>query len=124
MRPLVSSLAAAGAMAACAGALASAPVCQAESQATLTPVIELYTSEGCSSCPPADLWLSGLKDAAAGGRAVVQAFQVGYWDYIGWVNRFASPVHTARQRQVAAWNTATRTQRPGLARVFAGAGRG
>jgi len=87
------------------GALASAPQCKAESSAaTLVPVIELYTSEGCSSCPPADRWLSSLKASAAGGRAVVQAFHVGYWDYIGWVDRFASPAHTARQRQVAHQN--------------------
>src|SRR3569832_721519 len=65
--------------------------CQARSPATLTPVVELYTSEGCSSCPPADRWLSALKDDAAKGRVVAQAFHVGYWDYIGWADRFASP---------------------------------
>lgn len=85
-------------------ALAAAPACQAESSATLTPVIELYTSEGCSSCPPADRWLSTLKQSAASGKAVVQAFHVGYWDNLGWVDRFARPEHTARQRQVAAAN--------------------
>jgi hypothetical protein len=72
--------------------------CSAQSPATRTPVIELYTSEGCSSCPPADKWASGLK----GKDLVVQAFHVGYWDYIGWVDRFASPGHTARQREIAA----------------------
>jgi len=86
------------------GAAFSGPACQAESPATLTPVIELYTSEGCSSCPPADRWLSTLKDSAASGKAVVQAFHVGYWDYIGWVDRFASPAHTVRQKQVAGSN--------------------
>ena len=88
-----------------AGALASpAAQCHARSPATLTPVIELYTSEGCSSCPPADRWLSTLKDDAAGGGVVPQAFHVAYWDYIGWIDRFADPAHTQRQRQVAAWN--------------------
>jgi hypothetical protein len=86
------------------GALASAPLCKTESPAALVPVIELYTSEGCSSCPPADRWLSTLKGSATSGRAVVQAFHVGYWDYIGWVDRFAAPAHTTRQRQVAAQN--------------------
>ncbi|MBA3771308.1 MAG: DUF1223 domain-containing protein [Ramlibacter sp.] len=86
------------------GAHASIAACRAESPAALTPVIELYTSEGCSSCPPADRWLSGLKGTAAGGGAVVQAFHVGYWDYIGWIDRFASPAHTSRQRTVAAQN--------------------
>jgi len=74
--------------------------CEVKSPATLTPVIELYTSEGCSSCPPADKWASTLK----GSNAVVQAFHVGYWDYIGWVDRFASPAYTTRQRQIAALN--------------------
>jgi hypothetical protein len=88
-----------------AGAFAAdTAACQARSAATLTPVVELYTSEGCSSCPPADKWLSTLKDDAAKGRVVAQAFHVGYWDYIGWVDRFASPAYTTRQRQVASWN--------------------
>ena len=92
--------------------------CTAQSGATVTPVIELYTSEGCSSCPPADKWLSTLKAKAFGketgkeagnesakqGNAVVQAFHVGYWDYIGWVDRFATPAHTQRQKQISAWN--------------------
>jgi hypothetical protein len=94
---------------------ASQNSCAAQSGATQAPVIELYTSEGCSSCPPADKWLSSLKTPGAGpgsdkggavtgavNGAVVQAFHVGYWDYIGWVDRFASPAHTTRQRQIAA----------------------
>ena len=89
-------------LAAACGA-AHAGDCTAQSPATRTPVIELYTSEGCSSCPPADRWLSGLKEAAAQGRVVAQAFHVGYWDYIGWVDRFASPAHTARQRELSGW---------------------
>jgi hypothetical protein len=88
-----------------AGAFASnETACLAHSAATLTPVIELYTSEGCSSCPPADRWLSSLKEDAADGRVVAQAFHVGYWDSIGWVDRFANPAYTQRQRQIAAWN--------------------
>jgi hypothetical protein len=79
--------------------------CTAQSAATVTPVIELYTSEGCSSCPPADKWLSTLKaKEAAQPSAVIQAFHVGYWDYIGWVDRFATPAHTQRQKQISAWN--------------------
>jgi hypothetical protein len=67
-------------------------------------VLELYTSEGCSSCPPADRWATSLKPAAAQGQLVVQAFHVGYWDHLGWVDRFASPVFTSRQRQVGSQN--------------------
>jgi hypothetical protein len=103
---LVAALAAASLLATAASAFAepATMACKAESGSRRTPVIELYTSEGCSSCPPADRWLSSLKGAAASGQAVVQAFHVGYWDYIGWVDRFAAPAHTQRQRQVAAHN--------------------
>lgn len=88
-----------------ASSLASGQSCTGQSGLAITPVIELYTSEGCSSCPPADRWLSGLKSQPSiAARPVVQAFHVGYWDYIGWVDRFASPAHTERQRQVAKWN--------------------
>lgn len=80
---------------------ATAASCSRESARTRMPVVELYTSEGCSSCPPADRWLSGLKEAAAAGKVVAQAFHVGYWDHIGWVDRFAAPAHTARQREIA-----------------------
>jgi hypothetical protein len=81
-------------------ALAANAACSATSGPTVAPVIELFTSEGCSSCPPADKWASSMK----GQGAVVQAFHVGYWDYIGWVDRFATPTHTQRQREVAARN--------------------
>lgn len=81
-------------------ALAATGQCTATSGPTITPVLELYTSEGCSSCPPADKWVSTLK----GKNLVVQAFHVGYWDYIGWVDRFASPAYTSRQREIAARN--------------------
>ena len=74
--------------------------CSITSGETITPVVELCTSEGCSSCPPADKWASTLK----GSNVVVQAFHVGYWDYIGWVDRFAEPAYTQRQRDVAAKN--------------------
>ena len=90
--------------------------CQATSPATLTPVLELYTSEGCSSCPPADQWLSTLKTAAAQGKVVPQAFHVGYWDYIGWVDRFATPAHTTRQREIASINRLRSIYTPQLVR--------
>lgn len=83
-----------------AAAAPAAPVCQAQSGARITPVIELYTSEGCSSCPPADQWVSTLK----GQSAVVQTFHVAYWDYIGWKDRFAQDAFTTRQRDIAARN--------------------
>ncbi len=81
-------------------AFSAEPACSASSGEKIAPVIELYTSEGCSSCPPADKWASSLKSS----DAVVQAFHVDYWDYIGWVDRFAAPAHTRRQREMAATN--------------------
>jgi hypothetical protein len=77
----------------------AAPVCNARSGASGTPVLELYTSEGCSSCPPADRWLSGLN---AGPGVVALAFHVDYWDRLGWKDRFASPAYTQRQSQTRA----------------------
>ena len=65
-------------------------------------LLELYTSEGCSSCPPAERWLSGLTNSAALWREVVPVeFHVDYWDNLGWTDRFASPEHTDRQRTYA-----------------------
>jgi hypothetical protein len=62
-------------------------------------LLELYTSEGCSSCPPADRWLGGLVDDQRLWRELVPvAFHVDYWDYIGWPDRFAAPSFGARQR--------------------------
>ena len=66
-------------------------------------LIELYTSEGCSSCPPADRWLSRLKQSSQLWKDYVPvAFHVGYWDYIGWKDRFAKNEYTQRQRRYAA----------------------
>jgi hypothetical protein len=120
MRTIVLSACAAlmgaGAVSVAAAAGAAGAVCQARSAATLTPVVELYTSEGCSSCPPADRWLSTLKSDAAQGRVVAQAFHVGYWDYIGWVDRFANPAYTTRQKQVASWNGQSNIYTPQVVR--------
>lgn len=69
---------------------------QAESGAGAVPVIELYTSEGCDSCPPTDKWFSTLSFKKQG--AVPLAFHVDYWDYIGWKDRFAKPSFGDRHR--------------------------
>jgi hypothetical protein len=90
--------------------------CSAKSAATLTPVIELYTSEGCSSCPPADAWLSTFKAVHKEGKVVVQAFHVNYWDYIGWTDRFAAPAYTQRQRELSARTRLNSIYTPQLAK--------
>ncbi len=61
-------------------------------------IVELFTSQGCSSCPPADAYLQKLtkNDAVLG-----LSFHVDYWDYIGWKDPFASSQHTKRQRMYA-----------------------
>ncbi|MCR8726309.1 DUF1223 domain-containing protein [Frigidibacter sp. ROC022] len=71
-----------------------------EKDAAATPlvVVELYTSQGCSSCPPADALLEKL---AARSDVLALALHVDYWDYIGWKDTFASPQYTQRQKLYA-----------------------
>jgi hypothetical protein len=67
-----------------------------------THLLELFTSEGCSSCPPAEAWLGRLKsDDRLWQDFVPIAFHVDYWDRLGWKDRFAQPEWTQRQRAYA-----------------------
>ncbi len=75
----------------------AAPLCAVQSGPQSIPLVELYTSEGCSSCPPADRWFSS-QALASRTDANWLAFHVDYWDSIGWADRFASPVYSQRQR--------------------------
>ncbi|QKJ21804.1 DUF1223 domain-containing protein [Poseidonibacter lekithochrous] len=62
-------------------------------------LIELYTSQGCSSCPPADKWLSQLKNKDGLFKTFIPlAFHVTYWDFIGWKDIFANSLNDNRQR--------------------------
>jgi hypothetical protein len=91
------------------GCLAS--VLQAEvkfqSSPTQVALIELYTSEGCSSCPPAEKWLGELRnDAGLWTRFVPVAFHVNYWDHLGWRDAFATKAFTQREYTYAeAWGS-------------------
>lgn len=68
-------------------------------------LLELYTSEGCSSCPPADRFLNNLKQEGISDKQIIPlAFHVTYWDYIGWKDRFAKPQYDVRQRELARKN--------------------
>ncbi len=79
------------------------------------PLIELYTSEGCSSCPPADRWMSELTDHEDLWSGFVPiALHVDYWDYIGWKDPFASREYSQRQRQIAAENKERTVYTPGV----------
>jgi hypothetical protein len=62
-------------------------------------VVELFTSQGCSSCPPADRILAQL---AQDPDVLAISFPVDYWDYIGWKDTLATPIYTARQKAYAA----------------------
>ena len=77
-----------------ASAILTSAIASAEPRA----VIELFTSQGCSSCPPADK-LAG--DLARDPSLVVMSLPIDYWDYLGWKDTLASPKHTARQRGYA-----------------------
>lgn len=67
-----------------------------------TGLLELYTSEGCSSCPPAETWLSQLKDSPGLWKDFVPiAFHVDYWDYLGWRDKWGSRAFSERQRTYA-----------------------
>lgn len=81
-------------------AFAGRPVHAARAARSVHPVVvELYTSQGCSSCPPADAFLGKL---AQRPDIVALGFHIDYWDYIGWKDPFGDPAHTARQRLYAA----------------------
>jgi hypothetical protein len=81
---------------------AQAMQCTANSAEKTVALVELYTSEGCDSCPPADRWLSSLGPKGfAPDRVVPIALHVDYWDYIGWKDPYARQAHSARQRKLA-----------------------
>lgn len=72
--------------------------CEFVSGAKTAALVELYTSEGCSSCPPADRQMRRLREALdPGALAVPLALHVGYWDYIGWKDPYAQPSFAERQ---------------------------
>lgn len=81
--------------------LATVPTiaCEAISGPQTMALVELYTSEGCSSCPPADRWLSSFVKTNS-DKVIALAFHVDYWDYLGWRDRFDSPRYSQRQRDL------------------------
>ena len=77
------------------GSLVATPVVAGEAPKS---VVELFTSQGCSSCPPADRLAS---DLSGKGDTLVLTLAVDYWDYLGWKDTLASPANSARQRAYA-----------------------
>jgi hypothetical protein len=80
----------------------SAATLQLDSGARQVTLLELYTSQGCSSCPPAERWLNAYIDSDDLWTEVVPvAFHVDYWDYLGWRDVYAAAGHGERQRDYA-----------------------
>lgn len=79
-------------------ASAASAVCSAHSPAHRVALVELYSSEGCNSCPPADNWLSQWKDSGAAQGIVPLALHVDYWNSLGWTDRFSQHRFTERQQ--------------------------
>lgn len=82
----------------CACLSAVTPLRAGESAQTPQGVVELFTSEGCSSCPPADRVLAELADA---GNVVALAYHIDYWNYLGWEDTLATEANTERQKRYA-----------------------
>src|SRR5580700_10527630 len=85
-----------------AGLSAQAAPIQFQSAEAQTALVELYTSEGCSSCPPSESWLSRLKEKPGlWNEFVPVAFHVDYWDYLGWRDKWSNKQFSDRQRAYA-----------------------
>ncbi len=82
---------------------AQGATCSASSGARRVALLELYTSEGCDSCPPADRWVSALPARGLGAdRVLTLAYHVDYWNYLGWRDPFAQARFSERQRHANA----------------------
>jgi hypothetical protein len=87
---------------------AAVPLCSAKSGAHTVALVELYTSEGCDSCPPADRWLRTLPAAGfTPDKVMALSLHVDYWDYIGWKDPYAKAVFGQRQKEAGAFNKST-----------------
>ncbi|SDI02407.1 DUF1223 domain-containing protein [Paraburkholderia phenazinium] len=88
------------ALATSGAAQAAASMCTAHSPAHRVALVELYSSEGCNSCPPADRWLSQWKDSGTSQSIVPLALHVDYWNSLGWTDRFSQHRFTERQQSL------------------------
>ena len=78
-------------------------------------LVELYTSEGCSSCPPAEKWMNTLKDNPRLWKDFIPlSFHVDYWDYIGWKDPFADPRYSLRQQTHSRLGNLSTVYTPGM----------
>ncbi len=94
---------------------ATAVSCSADSGDRRVALLELYTSEGCDSCPPTDRWVSGLAARGLGPeRVVTLGFHVDYWNYLGWRDPYARAEYSQRQRAASQRNRARVVYTPQL----------
>ena len=123
MKPLTSIRSATAMRLLCAAALASVSLqtfaagesCVTRSAAARVTVLELYTSEGCNSCPPADRWVSSLPAKGfTPDRVIALAFHVDYWDQLGWPDQLAKAQFSSRQRMQAERRRANMVYTPQL----------
>jgi hypothetical protein len=102
-------------MMALAAASTHAATCAAESGTQRVALLELYTSEGCNSCPPTDRWVSELpRRGFTPERVVTLAFHVDYWNYLGWPDPFSRAQFSERQRMASLRNRARVVYTPQL----------
>lgn len=86
-----------------------------ESKQTPPRLIELYSSHGCSSCPPAQAWINEFTDSPdLWNRVIPIVFHVDYWDYLGWKDRFANAYFSTRQREYARLDRINSVYTPGF----------
>jgi hypothetical protein len=97
-----------------AATAAMAAPCTVSSPPHRVALVELYTSQGCSSCPPADRWLSTLPQRWDASQAIPLSLHVGYWDYIGWKDPFAQRAFNQRQQLWAQVNGSRSVYTPGV----------
>lgn len=83
-------------------------------ETTRVSLLELYTSEGCNSCPPADRRVSALPRPFVPEKLVVLAFHVDYWNYLGWQDRFSQRRFTERQQELVRANNLRTAYTPQL----------
>jgi hypothetical protein len=83
------------------------PLKNAKTERTGFAVVELYTSEGCSSCPPADEELAMLTRDTKGKNVYLLAYHVDYWDRLGWKDIFSDPAYSQRQIHYGKWLTSS-----------------
>ncbi|MGL5003780.1 MAG: DUF1223 domain-containing protein, partial [Casimicrobium sp.] len=94
-------------------AVAQSAACKAMSGKTVPALIELYPSEGCNSCPPADRWLSQqIANPETNAKMIALAFHVDYWDYIGWKDSYARVDYGVRHSSMVRANGSSTVYTP------------